>query len=123
MGNGLTPEKPRLIRPAKVKDWKGLTYEVSMALAKSFSAVIEGEITPTAAVGILESLLSGIKEISWENSEDELLWKLITRAMWQAAFKLANEDSHGDLSALSGAERKKMDGTNTIACGMAHERP
>ena len=111
METGLIPMKPRMIRPLKVKDWKGLITDFSMALVNGTLAVARSKTDVDAAIDAaaasLENLFSVSKDVCLEEAEEELLWKLITRAMWRAAYKLADE-SRNSFPMYTDAERKKL---------------
>ncbi|MCL1817000.1 MAG: NACHT domain-containing protein, partial [Clostridiales bacterium] len=104
MKNMLTPKKPQRIKPLKVKDWKDLIIDFSVAIVNGASVIAGIKSTEDA----LESWLNVIKDVGWETTEEELLWKLITRSMWRAIYKLVDE-SKSSFPLRTIAERKKLE--------------
>ena len=104
MDTGLKPEKPHLFKPLKVKDWKGIIIDFSMAIINGAMAVAGIKTGEDA----LERWMSIAKDVGWETTEEELLGKLVTRAMWKAIYKLAYE-SRSSFPPRSDAENKKLE--------------
>jgi hypothetical protein len=99
MDTEMAPRKPRKIKPLKVKDWHGLITDFSMAIINGTLAITKGKTDLNAAIdasiSAFENLLGVASDIGWETPEEELLWKLVTRAMWRAIYKLAYESRSG----------------------------
>jgi|GEM_PF-535515 len=105
MKNTLAPTRPRKVKPLKVKDWKELITNFSLTIVNGALAFAHVKTAEDA----LENWLNCAKAFGWVTTEEELLWKLVTRAMWQAISKLV-EGSRGGLSPLPDADgrpRKK----------------
>ena len=124
MADDLTAKKsqlkiPRLVKQLKVKDWKELITDFSMTIVNSALA-IAGIKTGEDA---LQSCLNVAKNIGWNTPEEQLLWKLITRAMWEAIQKLIDDSRSGfsQQSDVNSKPRKRVVRSQTKRLAEDHE--